>query len=74
MSADDDQFVEELLNTVDLTPQPDWESVCIERDIKKGYASETMRLRVPGGWLYRTTVNDGAANRVAMVFVAEVVQ
>jgi len=60
--------------------EPTWEPVTVQREgggIISEVVSETDRLIVPGGWLYRTQVynaapsSDAATVVVAMVFVRD---
>jgi hypothetical protein len=51
-------------------PMQQWELVA-----ERGAGDSTERLRIPGGWLYRTILTPGsesAPESVALVFVPEV--
>jgi hypothetical protein len=54
-------------------PRPRWENVVTGVAGKKEPKELTQRLRVPGGWLYRTIVRgaDGKDYSVALCFVPE---
>lgn len=54
-------------------PRPHWENVVVGVAGRKEPKELTQRLRVPGGWLYRTIVRGAQGNdyAVSMCFVPE---
>jgi hypothetical protein len=48
-----------------MSDQPAWEPVCVVHDA----IDRLDRIRVPGGWLYRTEVWREEESTVAMCFV-----
>jgi hypothetical protein len=61
-----------------MSPKPDWETVCSHQTEDGGYeymTDWTERLKVPGGWLYRSVRSPlpGAEepDTMAMVFVPD---
>lgn len=51
-----------------------WESLIDEEDDEGNHVAQTLRARVPGGWLYQIRLSDGTGMKwhsVACCFVPE---
>jgi|15BtaG_2_1085339.scaffolds.fasta_scaffold121056_2 hypothetical protein len=63
-------FLDELESCRSCHGKESWEGVVRGEPV----GQKTQRLRVPGGWLYRTIMGNAGRTPVAMVFVPELVE